>query len=404
LGCSKPGAGASKQWPTPATIEGLRSPLLGAQYTGGPQIPESALTGIEQSILRFLESLQKERIRRHAQKHASQNDPLRLNWRIPGEITSLVTDGDFLWLGAANYFGNYLIALHQPSQTLAGYVKIEGQPASIAVADSQVFVGTAYGDKPLLQIEKKDILSVPRNRWVDLAISPTERRDLIRGMPLTDQAIYAYYADDDAQIADLLENLNPGKATLEQMFLLAFSYDACGLNHPGLARTWFERIVARSPDSPWAKAARSALASNDEALKRNAREAALLERYDRNHDGTLDPTEREAMKKDPKFQQEEASLNLEQLDIQLAEIVKRFDRNGDGKLNREELQWLRSSVLVFSQADPGSLAGHKILVAPLLSKHFPSEDNLLKHYDANHDGGLDANELRLVAHDVQKDR
>ena len=57
------------------------------------------------------------------------------------------------------------------------------------------------------------------------------------------------------RVVELLGNVEPEKASLEQMFLLAFSYDASGLNQPTQARAWYERIISRYPDSPWAKAA-----------------------------------------------------------------------------------------------------------------------------------------------------
>ena len=84
------------------------------------------------------------------------------------------------------------------------------------------------------------------------------------------------------------------------------------------------------------------------------------------------------MEMEPDYQQKKKTWDADQLDIQLKEIMQKFDLNGDGKLDREELERLKAEVAVFSQAPPEILAGHKILVAPLISKNFPSVPTILK--------------------------
>jgi len=53
--------------------------------------------------------------------------------------------------------------------------------------------------------------------------------------------------------------------------------------------------------------------------KKPARRENILEKYDKNKNGKLDPDEREALRKDRE-----------------AERIKRFDKNGDGKLDAQE--------------------------------------------------------------------
>jgi hypothetical protein len=254
----------------------------------------------------------------------------------------------------------------------------------------------------LTRIEKQPLLAIPRSQWLTLAISPDERARLIRGMAPRDQAMYAFYAGDNARVAEVLGNLNPEKATLEEIFLLAFACDATGLDKPEQARAWFERIGSRYPDSPWAAAAREFLAVSDQAHKANERQALLLAKYDRNHDGVLDRAERRAMEKDPAYQREAKAVQSEELDLQLQAILKRYDHNGDGRLDQTELESLRASVRTYAAAPPGMLAGRPVPVAPLLTRSFPSVESILKKYGTGPGGTLDAAGLKTLAIDIQK--
>lgn len=61
------------------------------------------------------------------------------------------------------------------------------------------------------------------------------------------------------------------------------------------------------------------------------RKSKLLEQYDKNGDGKLDETEREAMRKDREAKRKERE----------AELIKKYDKNGDGKLDEAERQAMR---------------------------------------------------------------
>jgi Ca2+-binding EF-hand superfamily protein len=60
---------------------------------------------------------------------------------------------------------------------------------------------------------------------------------------------------------------------------------------------------------------------------RAERQAKMLERFDANHNGTIDPEEREAMKA--------------QREARRAEMLKKYDTDGDGKLSDSEREALR---------------------------------------------------------------
>ncbi len=186
------------------------------------------------------------------------------------------------------------------------------------------------------------------------------------------------------------------------MFLPAFAYDALGLDKPELTREWYHRIASRYPDSPWAKSAQEFLAASEETYKLKERQDRLLAKYDLNHNGILDQAERAAMERDPAYQREEKAVRQDELDALSKAIFKKYDLSGDGRLDRDELEAIRIGVRMYSEAPPSMLAGRKILVAPLLTKDFPPAAQILKKYDANKDGALDAAEFKALAADIQK--
>jgi Ca2+-binding EF-hand superfamily protein len=69
------------------------------------------------------------------------------------------------------------------------------------------------------------------------------------------------------------------------------------------------------------------LAAENQKKPEAPRRENLLEKYDKNKNGKLDPEEREAVRKDRE-----------------ADRLKRFDKNGDGKLDKEEQEAARSEL------------------------------------------------------------
>lgn len=395
---------AFESWQPPIAIQGFNTFSLGSyQYLGQPRVPAEAVDRMSETIRSFLKGLQKQRALIHQEKlnHHAAIDPLHLNYRMPEDVTALAQDGDFLWVGTSSHSGNCLL-VHKPSLSLVGRCSVDGGITCLSVSGRDLWVGTAFGKQLLTRIERQPLLSTPRSQWLSLAISPEERSRLVHGMSTRDQAMYAFYAGDDATVAQLLGSVNPAKASLEEMFLLAFAYDASGLDKPDLAREWYNRIASRYPDSPWAQSSQEFLVASEETRKPQERQERLLAKYDQNRDGVLDQAERLVMEHDPAYQREENFLRQERLNAQLQEIFKKADRNGDGRLDRAELVALRNTVLAWSEAPPEMLAGRKIPVEPLLTKDFPTAAQILKKYDANKDGALDAAEFKALAVDIQK--
>ncbi len=394
-----------QSWRSPAFVQSYIDAMeMGFTVMGGDGVPESELNHLDDYLRGRLLRFQRERAQARTSKvdQETPRDPLGLNYRIPGEVTALAPDGDYMWIGADNYFGKYLLLLHKPSESLVAYVPFRDRISALAVSDASVWVGMAYADSQLVRLSRKSFLSVPSGDWVPMAISSEERQRLVKTMSVRDQAMYAFYAGDDARVVELLGTVDPEKATLEEMFLLAFSYDAAGLNQPKQSRAWFDRIIARYPDSPWAKVAADALAADEQGRAATEREADLVRRFDRNHDGVLDRAERFIMEKDPAYRREETVIQEKQLDAQLEAILRRYDVNQDGKLDKVELNTLKNWALSYSQAPPEMLAGRQLLLAPLITRDFFSETVILRKYDANTNGGLAASELKIFARELRK--
>jgi Ca2+-binding EF-hand superfamily protein len=397
-----PATGAVKTWSRPeSTVRGLRLPVN--MY--GSRIAEETLKQFDQQLRSGLKKVQQEREHIHqAKKNQSESPvPFRLDWRMPGTVIALADDGDFLWIATDTSPGN-LMLLHKSSLSLIGCCNVETPISCMVVSDKYVWVGARFGGRLLTRISKETFLSVPKENWLSLAISPDEQSRIINEMNLVARAKYAFYSGDDARVVELLADVNPDKATLEEMFLLGFSYDATGLDQPNRMRYWLDRIMTRYPDSPWAKGAAESFAENEPKHAAREYEESLLARYDRNRNGRLDTNEKAAMENDPAYQEQTRKFKNVQLDFQLRDIIQKFDQNGDNKLDRGELERLGNSVRLYTQVQPEILADRKVVVAPLLSDRFPSTSTILKNYDADKDSLLSVDELKRLAQEIQRRR
>ncbi len=398
-----------QNWNAPAFLESPMISLVGnSLFTGNSQIARNRLEAAEQQIRACLRRLEDARNRAHlARTNRNESpDPFHLAARIPGNVAALANDGEFLWLGVDNYFGSYLLLLHKPSLSLvAGHTMgVRERISSVAVSDKYVWAGTAYGDNALLRLRKDAFLSVPRNQWVSIVVTPEERQRIVRGMSKTDQALYAFYAGDDERVVQLLGELTPEQAGLQEMLLLAWSFDASGVDDPDQSRAWSDRIRTRYPDSPWATVANEGMKENELRRQEKKVRALQLAKFDRNHDGVLDDEEKRAMAKDPQYAQEEQKLVNQQAAAEMDQVVKRYDRDGDARLDLEELRSLRQAITLYLHAKEtlGSVPQRKRVLDPLLNERTPSAEEMLKRYDTDHDQKLSAAELSALAVALRK--
>ena len=127
----------------------------------------------------------------------------------------------------------------------------------------------------------------------------------------------------------------------------------------------------------WGVAA-SALAQTERRPVGEAVRAAALKKYDKNGDGRLNETEREAMRRERANQRPggERSGRGDGNFIFPPEVVKKYDQDGDGRLSEQEAQAARDG----------------------LRKQW---EEVQKKYDANSNGRLEPEEMEALRKDAE---
>jgi len=194
--------------------------------------------------------------------------PLQPRTRLTGPVTALASEGEFLWMMSAEKSEFWLLLFHKQSSKWVGRMKLPlyrvyAAPAIVLSGDA-VWLGlhqSIYQGQPapLLRIPKQIFLSVPREKWVPDEITSEELAQ-IEGWKNSEQAIYHLFNGDTDRAVQLLNKVTQNDMDLESLYVLGCAYDDLGLNQPEKARPYFEEIVSREADSPWAAEARRALA------------------------------------------------------------------------------------------------------------------------------------------------
>jgi hypothetical protein len=368
----------TRSWHRPSFLESPMISMEGSFWGGSSSMSQRQ---VEESEARIQWNLRKFEIehRRSCVARLKRNeitDPLHLNSRIPGGVRAVVNDGEFLWLGADNYFGSRLLLVHKPSRSLVGELAMQPRNtiSALAVSDHHVWIGTHYGDDPLLRVSKAEFLAVSKSQWKDLTIEPDERAKLINGLSRRDQALYAFLAGDGERVAELLGDADPRKASLEEMLLIVWSCGLLGANNPQQMNAWAGHLNERQPGSPWAKSAADAVKENQ----------TLLARFDVNRDEKLDAREKARMLED------EESLGLQNdpdkfIEAHMRQIFKMCDQDGDGRLNRLEAHGMWQTIPMYIDV------GHELM--PLRFRA-----------DTNKDSYIDADEYKNVINEVRSIR
>jgi Ca2+-binding EF-hand superfamily protein len=393
----EPTTGSLQSWQPPRKFSGLWDTYRPINLKKLAEAPGGVATGYP-GFISFANTLPSPRSGASPSFHypKSAREPFGLDSHIPGRVTSCIRDGDRLWLGLADR----LLLLDFPSHSLVACCRFGKPVVSIGVSDEFVWVGLAFGEQLLVQVPKRAFAAVPKNQWTPLTITAEERRLLIESMNVRDQAVYAFYAGDANRVVQLLKTVDLAEATLEQMLLLAVSYDADETDSPENVSAWCERIMEQYPGSPWGTFGQKAIDESQQNHSFRQHEKQLLAKFDRNHDGVLDAAEKQAMKDDPEFKRIQRTLEEELLTPQIDALIRRYDRDGDGKFGRRELENVKNQVRSLLNLGPENFPNNKL--TPLITSDFPSVDTLLQKYDRNKDGALDASELRAFALDLQK--
>ncbi len=199
--------------------------------------------------------------------------PLTPTTRLPGRVSALAPDGDFLWVASGNEEGWYVLLLHRPSASWLGQFKLSeygthSVPA-LGVSQKYLWVGLQQSrslgfNNPLLQIEKTSLTNIPPSQWMPDTIVPAEL-SAVEGWPNHEQAIDYFFSGDYEKVIRLL----PGEIhdlDLEELYLLGHSYDSLGLNESSKARKYFEEMIAREGASPWGTEARQTITALESKL------------------------------------------------------------------------------------------------------------------------------------------
>jgi Ca2+-binding EF-hand superfamily protein len=328
-----------------------------------------------------------------------RREPLRLNSRIPARVAALLTDGNHLWMAISDR----LVLLDLPSRSLVASCHFGGPVACVGILGEDVWVGLSYGQQLLSRVSKAEFFNVPKNAWKSLSISDEERTQVIQQMNLHDRVMYEFYAGDISGVAKALEGLAPRGTNLDVMLLAAFANGPAGVDNPPLARAWCQQILAHQPaDSTWAKFAQKELNDGEQNHKTRQYQDRLLTKFDRNGDGVLDEDEKKAMQTSSEFQRATQAYQDDVLMPQIEALIRKYDHNKDGKLSSRELEAVRSAVKFLVDNSSERLDRYKDILAPVLTKAFPPVEKLLKQYDANKDGALDASELKAFAEDLRR--
>ncbi|MBI3987866.1 MAG: hypothetical protein HY343_13155 [Lentisphaerae bacterium] len=183
--------------------------------------------------------------------------------RLPGSVTTLAVDGEYLWLGVTTVFNwykrpaeeNFLMVLHRPTYRWLASKHIPGRIRTLAVDANRVWLGLdGAPSEPLgtalLSVEKKPFLSRPPDQWMDDTITDEEIQVCIASLPIWDQAKYAFFLGDFPKAVRLLEPLqaDPQDRDVASLFL-GWCHDKDGLNQPDKARAYFDWVINNSKDA-----------------------------------------------------------------------------------------------------------------------------------------------------------
>jgi hypothetical protein len=371
---------AFQPWTAPSTLSTLQS----HHPQSGPRGNE--YQGYEAMILGGLAQFRQHRELIHTVRalKRQQTDPADWAGRLPGGVGTLANDGEFLWVGSRGGYDNLILLLHKPSRSWVGCFKLPSRVSCLAASDRHLWIGMEEADQLLLRIDKTPLMKIPRRQWVSDRITTSELADAIGHLPLRDQALHAFFTGDYARVAELLAGQDIHRVSLESLFLLGFSYDSLGMNRPEEMQACFNEILARFPDTPWARAVRAILESEQ------ARQLELA-RYDQDRNGRLDAGERETMERDPVHVREEQERRARQTQGQVEQLIERFDSDGDSKLTRDQLRKMRITSMT---ARPSRSRRPSLDLEYLFGS---ASESTLDRCDTNHDGMFDAAELTSLA-------
>lgn len=228
------------------------------------------------------------------------------NTRLCGEVTALANDGDFLWVATcikgdqnqSDKTGCFVYLLHKASNKWVGYFEVSSPSASngqgayigkssfvttMAIMPGILWLGMHDSASPLIEVKTRDLLSIPADKWIEDNVSKKEVLEKISNLSVRNQATYEFVLGNYADVVRFLANDDISQQDIEALFLLGWSYNSPALNQPARARTYFEEIIRRNPNSTWFRIAAYELVSIFKKQTGDARRMVVMVKVDENH-------------------------------------------------------------------------------------------------------------------------
>ncbi len=189
-------------------------------------------------------------------------DPVTPTSRVPGPVSALAPDGPYLWVVTRDGTPgepSRVSLFHAASRRWVGSFPVSLPVLDVAVDDRFLWLGLDASavprGAPLVAVDKRPLLAVSADRWVEDEPTPEERGEWLAGLPVRERAVLAFFAGDAARVVALLgPESEPPDPEVE--FLLAFAHDAVGLDRPAIRDRHLERLHRLFPSSPHAVATR----------------------------------------------------------------------------------------------------------------------------------------------------
>lgn len=232
--------------------------------------------------------------------------------RLPGLVTALAADGDWLWVATAKgetwREGGYRISLmHMPSRRWVGGMTLQERVSGLCAGSDAVWLATEMtphldGESPLRRMDKAPWLAVPESRWFSAEVSREEVDAAERRLTPRQQALRSLFRGESGPFVQLYAGQSPLTLDPETLFLLSQAYDGQGLNQPERRLELENNLIQQYPDSMfgrWLRDDHSRRRVRDALRTRTSPESndidqrlnELFGRYDENGDGELSPAE-----------------------------------------------------------------------------------------------------------------
>ncbi|MCW5557822.1 MAG: hypothetical protein KIT22_08325, partial [Verrucomicrobiae bacterium] len=323
---------------------------LGMAVAPGFQPTAAAYAMAQERVMEGIRDRMRDRARQ-ARNNLRLQHPVSPYWpssRMPGAVTALHRDGNFLWVATrdgASVLRSRVLLMHQPTRRWVGWFPVAAPITCFASDEQRLWIGCDISRSPgasaVFAAERLPLIAVPQGAWVKDAIPPAELTGRLAALPVKERAVLAFFGADPAQVVELLAPAGEAgpDADAETLFLLAFAHDAVGLNRPDLLDHYVDRLRVEHPESSFTELAASV---------RSARPAALNpgESAEPSPAPSAEPPETAATPAASVPPAEDSALAT-----QAAAVMSRQDLSGDGGLNPVEFRLWRGLKADFAAAD-----------------------------------------------------